>query len=133
MSTSKEEIREVLKDLLGEEDSRRGKTFVFPDNVDKSYNIVKGLSLANFFRFVLPAIGVAVAIMLIPPYSIGFMMTKMLVASLIMLGAFTFAVLRPIGSRPNITYSNYLKRVWNYNSRQKLYFIRPNQRNDYDA
>ncbi|MCQ6267837.1 hypothetical protein M1K46_19605 [Fictibacillus sp. WQ 8-8] len=133
MSTSKEEIREVLKDLLGEEDSRRGKTFVFPDNVDKSYNIVKGLSLANFFRFVLPAIGVAVAIMLIPPYSIGFMMAKMLVASLIMLGAFTFAVLRPIGSRPNITYSNYLKRVLNYTSRQKLYFIRPNQRNDYDA
>ena len=46
--TTKEEVKEVLKELLGQEDSRKGKTFVFPDNVDRSYNIVKGLSIGIF-------------------------------------------------------------------------------------
>jgi hypothetical protein len=131
MATSKEEIREVLKELLGEKDSRKGKTFVFPDNIDKAYNIVKGLSLLNFFKFILPAVVIAVIVLLIPPYSLGFMIVKMFFATLLMLGSFTFAVLRPISSRPNITYSSYLKRVFSYNSRQKMFFIKPNKKDDF--
>lgn len=127
----KEEVKEALMELLGKEDGRKGKTFVFPDNVDRSYNIVKGLSLENFFKFILPALAIAAGLLLIPPYSLGFMMSKMLFVSLILLASFTFAVLRPIGSRPNITYSSYLKRILNYNSRQKIFFLKPNQRDDF--
>ncbi|MBT2757953.1 hypothetical protein J7E71_18945 [Mesobacillus foraminis] len=127
----KEEVKEALQELLGKEDSRKGKTFVFPDNVDRSYNIVKGLSLGNFFKFILPALIIAAGILLIPPYSLGFMMAKMFFASMLLLSSFTFAVLRPIASRPNISYSSYLKRIYNYNSRQKTFFLKPNQRDDF--
>ncbi|MDR4950462.1 hypothetical protein [Neobacillus cucumis] len=129
--TSKEEVKAVLKDLLGQEDYRKGKTFVFPDNVDRSYNIVKGLSLSNFLKFILPAVILAAVILLIPPYSMGFMMVKMFFVSLLLLLSFIFAVLRPITSRPNITYSNYLKLITNYNSRQKLFFTKPNKRDEF--
>ncbi|MCM2534648.1 hypothetical protein NDK43_22745 [Neobacillus pocheonensis] len=129
--TTKEDVKAVLKELLGQEDNRKGKTFVFPDNVDRSYNIVKGLSIRNFFKFIFPALIIAAVILLIPPYSLGFMMVKMFFVSLVLLGSFTFAVLRPITSRPNITYSNYLKLIINYNNRQKLYFIKSNKRDDF--
>lgn len=131
MAISKEEIKEALKELLGEEDSRKGKTFVFPDNVDKSYHLVKGLSLINFFKYILPSIVIAVIVLLIPPYTMGFLIVKMFFAALLMLGAFTFAVLRPISSRQNITYSNYLIRIFEYNSRQKMFFIKPNKKDDF--
>lgn len=129
--TTKEEIKEVLKELLGQEDIRKGKMFVFPDNVERSYNIVKGLSIGNFFKFILPAILIAAAILLIPPYSVGFMMIKMFFVAMILLVSFTFAVLRPITSRPNITYSNYLKLIFNYNSRQKIFFMKANKRDEF--
>ncbi|MBT2723326.1 MULTISPECIES: hypothetical protein [unclassified Bacillus (in: firmicutes)] len=129
--TSKEEVRAVLKELLGQEDYRKGKTFVFPDNVDRSYNIVKGLSISNFLKFILPAICLAAVILLIPPHSLGFMMVKMFFVALVLLVSFIFAVLRPITSRSNITYSNYLKLIFNYNSRQKLFFMKPNKRDEF--
>jgi hypothetical protein len=129
--TTKEEIKEVLKELLGQEDIRKGKMFVFPENVERSYNIVKGLSIGNFFKYILPAVIIAAVILLIPPYSLGFMMIKMFFVALLLLGSFTFAVLRPITSRPNITYSNYLKLIFNYNSRQKIFFMKPNKRDEF--
>ncbi|WP_121614496.1 hypothetical protein [Mesobacillus foraminis] len=127
----KEEVKAALLELLGKEDNRKGKTFVFPDNVDRSYNIVKGLSLGNFFKFILPALIIAAGILLIPPYSLALMMVKMFFSSLLLLGSFTFAVLRPIASRPNIHYSSYLKRIIDYNSRQKIFFLKPDQRDDF--
>ena len=129
--TTKDEVREMLQALLAAKDSRKGKTFVFPDNVDRSYNLVKGLSLANFIKFVLPAIIIAAIILLISPYTLAFMMVKLLFVSLLLLGSFTFAVLRPITSRPNITYSTYLKRIIHYHNRQKLFFIKPTKRDDF--
>lgn len=129
--TTKEELKEALKELLGEEDNRKGKTFVFPDNVERSYNIVKGLSLINFFRFVLPAVIISAVILIIPPYTIGFMMIKLFFVALLLLGSFTFAVLRPISTRPNITYSSYLNRILQYNNRQKMFFMKPNKRDDF--
>lgn len=129
--TEKEELREVLKELLGEKESRKGKTFVFPDNVDRSYNIVKGLSLMNFFRYILPAVVISAIILFIPPYSLGFMMVKLFFMALLLLGSLTFAVLRPISARPNITYSIYLKRIIHYNNRQKMFFMKSNKRDDF--
>ncbi|MDQ6600901.1 hypothetical protein [Bacillus salipaludis] len=131
--TTKEELKEVLKELIGQEDRRKGKTFVFPENVDKSYNIVKGLSVGNFLKFILPAVVISAIFLLIPPYSLGFMMIKLFFVSMVMLGSFTFAVLRPISSRPNITYSQYLGLIFQYNSRQKLFFMKPYKRDDFNG
>lgn len=129
--TTKEEVKEVLKELLGQDDSRKGKTFVFPDNVDRSYHIVKGLSIGKFFKYILPAVVISVGILLIPPYTLGFMMIKMFFVAMLMLGSFTFAVLRPITTRPNITYSQYLKLIFHYNSRQKIFFMKSNKRDEF--
>ncbi|MED1469800.1 hypothetical protein [Bacillus salipaludis] len=129
--TTKEELKEVLKELIGQEDRRKGKTFVFPENVDKSYNLVKGLSVGNFLKYILPAVVISAIFLLIPPYSLGFMMIKLFFVSMVMLGSFTFAVLRPISSRPNITYSQYLRLIFQYNSRQKLFFMKPYKRDDF--
>jgi hypothetical protein len=128
---TKDEIKHVLRELLGQDTNHRGKTFVFPDNVEKSYHLMKGLSLENFFKYVLPALLIAAIVLLIPPYLLGFMMLKLFFVALLLLGSLTFAVLRPVTSRPNITYISYLRKIISYQNRQKIFFLKPNKRNDF--
>ena len=65
----KENLRIALLELLGEEENGRiGRRFFFPQNVEKGYNIIQGLSLTDIAKFIVPPVLLSAIIMLMPPY-----------------------------------------------------------------
>lgn len=66
----KEELRKTLLELLGEnENGRIGKRFFFPENVEKGYNIIQGLSVTDLARFIVPSVLISTIIIFLPPYN----------------------------------------------------------------
>ena len=126
----KEELRKTLLSLLGEEQNGRiGKKFFFPDNVEKGYNIIQGLSLTDMARFIVPSILLSTFIMFMPPYmSIVFWIIKSVFICVILSTGFILAILRPIKSRNNIKCLDYIKMRISFMSKQKMYYIRPKDR-----
>lgn len=126
----KEELRKTLLTLLGEEQNgRTGKKFFFPENVEKGYNIIQGLSLTDMARFIVPSVLLATMIMFMPPYmSLVFWIVKSVFVCLILSTGFILAILRPIKSRNNIKCMDYLKMRYSFLSKQRMYYIRPKDR-----
>ena len=123
----KEELRKILLDLLGEDENGRiGKKFFFPENVEKEYNIVQGLSVIDVARFILPSILVSTIIVAIPPYnSVLFWIIKSIFACVILSTGFVMAILRPIKNRSNIKCLDYIKMRVLFLSKQRMYYIKP--------
>ena len=126
----KEELRKTLLALLGEEQNgRTGKKFFFPENVEKGYNIIQGLSLTDMARFIVPSVLLATMIMFMPPYiSLVFWIVKSVFVCLILSTGFILAILRPIKSRNNIKCMDYIKIRISFLSKQRMYYIRPKDR-----
>lgn len=116
----------ILKLLKDEDDGRTGRRFVFPKNVNGSYNIILGLNAKDALKYLLPVVIIDFVILLIPPYSSTFFwIIKILVMAFIFIVGLLIALYRPIASRPNIRSIEYLKIVIDYMNRQKVYFSRP--------
>ena len=126
----KEDLRKALLELLGEEENGRiGKRFFFPQNVEKGYNIIQGLSLTDIVKFIVPSVLVSAIIMLMPPYmSLLFWIVKSVFACVILGIGFILAIARPVKYRNNIKFLNYIKMRISFLSKQKLYYIRPKDR-----
>src|SRR5665648_143070 len=126
----KEDLRKALLELLGEEENGRiGKRFFFPQNVEKGYNIIQGLSLTDIVKFIVPSVLVSAIILLMPPYmSLLFWIVKSVFACVILGIGFILAIARPVKYRNNIKFLNYIKMRISFLSKQKLYYIRPKDR-----
>lgn len=109
---------------------RKGKEFILPANVQKEYGIVKGYSWKDFLYVGLPTLVVDLLIILIPPYSIGFMMAKVFFVFALSSAIIALITVRPVPSRPNIRIWDYWKTRSYYNKMQKLYFLKP-KKGDY--
>ena len=92
----KEELRKTLLSLLGEEQNgRTGKKFFFPENVEKGYNIIQGLSLTDMAKFIVPSVLLSAIIMFMPPYvSVVFWILKSVFVCVILSTGFILAILR---------------------------------------
>ena len=123
----KEELRKTLLALLGEEQNGRiGKRFFFPENVEKGYNIIQGLSLTDMAKFIVPSVLLSTIIIILPPYmSILFWIVKSVFVCVILSTGFIFAILRPVKNRNNIKCLDYIKMRISFLSKQKMYYIRP--------
>jgi len=108
--------------------SKKGKEFIFPDNVESGYNLIKGVTVKTFFTVLLPFIIVGALILAIPPYSLVFMLIKGFISLIIVTIAFSVVVSRPVKSRENITVMHHLRFLKEYNDRQKLFYISPKKR-----
>ena len=129
----KEELKKTLIELLGEEENgKTGKKFFFPGNVEKEYNIVQGLSVIDVARFILPSILVSIIIVFMPPYnSVLFWLIKCIFACIILSTGFVMAILRPIKNRSNIKCLDYIKMRILFSSKQKMYYIKPKDREEF--
>ena len=129
---NKEELRKILFELLGEDENGRiGKKFFFPGNVEKEYNIVQGLSIIDVIRFIVPSLLIATIIIAIPPYrSVFFWIIKGIFDCIILCTGFVMAILRPIKNRSNIKCLDYIKMRISFSSKQKMYYIKPKDRED---
>ncbi|KKE78663.1 conjugal transfer protein [Bacilli bacterium] len=102
---------------------KKGKEFIFPDNVESGYNLIKGVTVKTFFTVLLPFIVIGGLIIAIPPYSLVFVLIRVFIALIVVTIGFAVVVSRPIKSRENITVIHHLKFLREYNKRQKLFYI----------
>ncbi|CAM3758968.1 hypothetical protein [Bacillus inaquosorum] len=107
---------------------KKGKEFIFPDNVESGYNLIKGVTVKGFFTVFLPFLLVGIIIVSIPPYSMVFVLIRVFVAFIIATVGLAITVARPVKSRRNITVVQYMKHVQSYNRRQKLFYIEPKRK-----
>jgi len=126
----KEEFKKTLLELLGENETvRTGKKFFFPENVEKGYNIIQGLSVTDFAKFIIPSVFISLIVVLLPPYSsVIFWIIKVVLIILISTVGFILAIARPIKSRNNIKYFDYIKTRISFSRKQKMYYIKPKDR-----
>jgi len=126
----KEELRKTLLELLGEnENGRTGKRFFFPENVEKGYNIIQGLSVTDLVRFIVPSVLISTIIIFLSPYnSVIFWIIKGIFICVILSVGFLLAILRPIKNRNNIKCLDYIKMRISFLSKQKMYYIKPKDR-----
>ncbi len=107
---------------------KKGKEFIFPDNVESGYNLIKGVTVKGFFTVFLPFLLVGIIIVIIPPYSVVFVLLRLFIAFIIATIGLAITIARPVKSRPNITVVHYLKHIQSYNRRQKLFYIEPRKK-----
>lgn len=107
---------------------KKGKEFVFPDNVESGYNLIAGVTVKNFFLIVLPFLLLSIVIVIIPPYSLVLVMIRLFIGLLVATVGLSIAVAKPVKSRRNITVIQHLKFLKYYQGRQKRFYIKPKKR-----
>lgn len=132
MKVEREDIKKALLELFNEDgEEREGKKFVFPRNVEASYNLIPGLTGMDAIKYIsIPAI-ISILILAIPPYSVAALwIIKVIVVLLIMACGFILAIARPIRFRNNIRCVEHIKTILSFYSRQKKFFLRPKKRGE---
>ena len=104
--------------------AKKGKEFIFADNVNSSYGAFFGLNLKDLVSLA-PSFLLSVLLLAVPPYTLVFMGIKLFLFFLINVAAIAIKVSRPVRYRSNITLQQYLIFKRQYQNRQKLYYIRP--------
>lgn len=102
---------------------KKGKTFIFPENVESGYNLIKNVTVKTFFVLGLPFIIAAVVVLVIPPYTVYFLIAKAFIACLLITIGWALAASRPVKTRQNITVLQHLRYLKDYSIRQKLFYI----------
>lgn len=96
----------------------------FPRNVTMQYEVARGLGWKEIKRYVLPAILIVLAIILLPPYnSVLFWIFKVLIFTLAFVVVIFFVGLKPVSSRSNITLEMWIRDRRKYNKRQKVFYM----------
>ena len=103
---------------------KKGKEFIFPENVDKDYGIWKDYTLKDFGYGILTLL-VGLAFVAVPPYGIIFILGKIVIVVIAMTVVMAILTIKPISSRRNIRVRDYLKTRRQYNASQKLFFLKP--------
>lgn len=101
---------------------RKGKEFIFPENVTKDYGIWKDYTLKDFGIMFL-AFLICLIFVFLPPYNIFWILTKVILVVIAMTAVMAVLTLRPVKSRKNISQLQYLRMKKKYKQSQKLYFL----------
>ncbi|QHK46544.1 conjugal transfer protein [Staphylococcus aureus] len=111
---------------------KKGKKFIFPENVNSGYGVWKGITLGYFFKNILPTILIGILIIaFIPPnqwfpapynYIVGIVKAIIVIIGVVIRLAIITS--SPVANRPNITHSKHKKLIKNYNKRQKLLYMK---------
>ena len=104
--------------------AKKGKEFIFADNVNASYGAFFGLNLKDLAGLV-PSFFLSLLVLAVPPYTVLFMGIKLFLFFFINVAAIAIKVSRPVKYRNNITLQQYLTFKKGYQNRQKRYYIRP--------
>ncbi|WP_105957318.1 conjugal transfer protein [Apilactobacillus quenuiae] len=111
---------------------KKGKEFIFPENVNKDYGIWKDYTLRDIGYIVLVLL-IGLIFILMPPYGIVFMLMKIILLMLLMTVTMAVLTIRPVASRKNIK----VREVWliqrKYAKRQKLFYLKPQKEVDIHA
>lgn len=103
---------------------KKGKEFIFPENVDMKFGIWKDYTLKDFGVIGLSAL-IGLAFVGIPPYGLIFVTIKLFVVILAMTCVMAILTIKPIKARKNIRVRDYLRMRSKYSKGQKLYYLAP--------
>lgn len=106
---------------------KKGKEFIFPENVEKDYGIWKDYTLKDF-GYVGLALVVGLVFIAIPPFGLILISGKIIIVVIAMTIVMAILTIKPIASRRNIKVRDYLKMKQRYSHSQKIYFLKPQKR-----
>jgi hypothetical protein len=106
---------------------KKGKEFIFPENVDMQFGIWKDYTLKDFGVIGLSAL-IGLAFVGIPPYGLIFVAIKLFVVILAMTTVMAILTIKPVRARKNIKVRDYLRIRQKYQKGQKLYYLAPKKR-----
>ena len=106
---------------------KKGKEFIFPENVDNDYGIWKDYTLKDFGVAGLAGL-VGLIFIAIPPYGLILVLIKIVIVVLAMTIVMAILTIKPISSRKNIKVRDHLRLKRKYSHSQKLYYLKPQKR-----
>lgn len=107
---------------------RKGKEFIFPENVDKNYGVWKGLTLVEILIILFSFVILSLIVIAFPPYNLLFFMLRIFVFLIPGMGFVFYAIVgKPVKHRPNIKFLHHYRVMKQYDRRQHLFFIRGNR------
>ncbi|AUJ31011.1 MAG: conjugal transfer protein [Liquorilactobacillus hordei] len=108
---------------------RRGKEFIFPENVNKNYGVWKDYTVADIGWIILAVI-VAVIIVVLPPTGIAFILFKICLGVIGVTIVMAVLTIRPVTSRKNIKVRDLYRIRKKYYQSQKRYYLAPKKRDE---
>ncbi|UOX35740.1 conjugal transfer protein [Weissella cibaria] len=102
---------------------KKGKEFIFPENVEKEYGVWRDYTLKDIGYLAL-TVGAGLAFVAVPPYGVYFTVFKIVLVIIAMTIVMAILTIKPISSRRNIRVRDYLKTRRQYNASQKLFFLK---------
>lgn len=106
---------------------KKGKEFVFPENVNKDYGVWKGLTVKDISILVIVLL-IGALLYLIPPKSFIFVCIKTLIIAIAVTVVMAFLIMKPIKSRKNISFKDIFNIRKKYDKSQKRYYIAPKKK-----
>lgn len=97
---------------------KKGKEFIFPENVDKDYGIWKDYTLKDFGYAALAGL-VGLIFIAIPPYGLILVLIKIVIVVLAMTIVMAILTIRPVAARKNIKVRDNFKLKRHYANVQK--------------
>ena len=111
---------------------KKGKEFIFPENVDMKFGIWKDYTLKDFGVIGLSAL-IGLAFVGIPPYGLIFVTIKLFVVILAMTCVMAILTIRPVAARKNIKVRDNFKLKRRYANSQKLFYLKSKKRGELNA
>ncbi|MDM7530026.1 conjugal transfer protein [Lacticaseibacillus paracasei] len=108
---------------------KKGKEFIFPENVDKDYGIWKDYTLKDFGYAALAGL-VGLIFIAIPPYGLILVLIKIVIVVLAMTIVMAILTIRPVSARKNIKVRDHFNMKRRYANSQKLFYLKPKKRGE---
>ena len=107
---------------------RKGKEFIFPENVDKNYGVFKGLTLKEVAVILFSFIICSIVVFILPPRNIILILIKIPLIMIPVMFTVIYAIVgRPVKHRPNIKWLSHRRMKKQYDKRQHLFFVKGNE------
>lgn len=106
---------------------KKGKKFVFPENVNKNYGVWKGLTVKDI-GIIITVILIGALLYLIPPRTFLFICIKTFIIAIAVTVVMAILIMKPIKARKNITFKDIYKIRKKYDKSQKRYYIAPKKK-----
>lgn len=103
---------------------KKGKEFIFPENVDMNFGVWKDYTLKDIVIIGLSTF-IGLAFIGIPPYGLIFVAIKIFIVILAMTCVMAILTIKPVKARKNIKVRDYLRIRNKYTKGQKLYYLAP--------
>lgn len=111
---------------------KKGKEFIFPENVEKEYGVWRDYTLKDIGYLAL-TVGAGLAFVAVPPYGVYFTVFKIVLVIIAMTIVMAILTIRPVAARKNIKVRDNFKLKRRYANGQKLFYLKPKKRGELNA